>query len=374
MKNRINKDLISNIEIDEEMKTALYRNCVKGRRTADFAFRYSGLLSALIVAGVFVFTGIGASAAIIGVKARLENMSAEEYADYQNEVDNDTFVSVNEGESRALSDSEIRSIIRLEREYYDNNVFPENVLPHYDTKSEMKENELAFVEADNLLYFPENEMTDEQILQYIDHNAKKRYVNNQELLAEGITPGVGMALESTPVEAGSRESEAISEANKLIKEFFKEDIDDSWIVLIDYFEEEKYEDEVIPALYDIDIFQPGLGYGTQYSIRLKADDFTPYLINQNGYLETTDAKHYTKDEAEGYVEEGKADMKKLLSDRFGFDEKDLITIEYYFDDYSGNATPFINYNFIYKKFMYKDQVVSVLYRIEDGKMISYCVR
>ncbi|MBQ4275514.1 MAG: hypothetical protein II717_03180 [Lachnospiraceae bacterium] len=369
MKNRINKDLISNIEISEDMKTALYRNCIKGRSTADFAFRYSGLLSALIVVGVFVFTGIGASAAVLGVKARLENMSNEEYADYQYEVDNDTFVSVNEGESRALRDSEIRNIIRLEREYYDNNVYPENVLPHYETKSERSADELAYVEKDNLLYFPEDEMTDEQILQYIDHNAKKRYVNNQALIAEGIAPGVGMALESTPVVAGSRESEAVDEAKKIIKEFFKEDIDDSWIVLIDYFEEEQYEDEVIPALYDIDIFQLGIGYGTQYTIRLYANDFTPALINQNGYLETNDAKHYTKDEAEEYVEEGKASMKKLLSERFGFEENNLTTIEYYFDEYSGNATPFINY-----RFMYNDQVVSVLYRIEDGKMVSYSLR
>lgn len=369
MKNRINKDLISNIEISDDMKNALYKNCIKGRSSADFAFRYSGLLSALIVIGVFAFTTIAASAAIIGVKARLENMSNEEYADYQNEVDNDTFVSVNEGESRALSDSEIRSIIRLEREYYDNNVFPENVLPHYDTKSEIHENELAFVEEDNLLYFPENDMTDEQILQYIDHNAKKRYVNNQELIAEGIAPGVGMALESTQVDAGSREEKAIVEAKKLINEFYKEDIDDSWIVLIDYFEEEKYEDEVIPALYDIDIFRLGIGYGTQYTIRLKADDFTPVMINQNGYLETNDAKHYTKDEAAKHVEEGKIAMKKLLGERFGFDENNLTSIEYYFDEESGNTSPFIDY-----RFMYNNQVVNVLYRIEDGKMMSYSIR
>lgn len=368
MKDRINKNLISNIEIDEDTKTAIYKNCIRGRSTADFAFKYSGLLSAAIIAGVFLVTGISASAAIIGVKARLENMSVEEYADYQYEVDNDTFVSVNEGESRALMDSEIRKILKLERDYYDDGVYPENVLPHYETKAEMKKNELAYVEADNLLYFPEDEMTDEQILQYIDHNAKKRYVNNQELKAEGIAPGVGMALESTPVAEGSRESEAINEANRLIKEFYNEDIDSSWIVLIDYFDEERYDNEVVPALYDIDIFRLGLGYGTHYTIRLKADDFSPYLINQNGYLESVDAKQYTKNEAEKYVDEGREAMKKLLSERFGFDENDIVTAQYDFDEYS-NTTSYIDFRFVCN-----EQVINVLYRIEDGKMISYCIR
>lgn len=369
MKNRINKDLVSNIEISDEMKRALYRNCVKGRRTADFTFRYSGLLSVLIIVGVFAFTGIGASAAILGVKARLENMSAEEYADYSFEVENDTFVSTNEGESRPLKDSEIRRIIKLERDYYDNNVFPQAELPHYATKSEKMENEMAFVEEDNLLYFPEGEMTDEQILQYIDHNAKKRYVNIQNLLAEGIEPGVGMALESTPIEAGSEAAKAKETAVALIKEFYNEDIDDAWIVLLDYFEEEVFEDEgeevVFPAVYDIDFYRPGIGYATQYTIRLLADDLSPALINQNGYLESYDVKRYTKEEAESFEEQGKEEVKKFLTDRFGFGEPDSVSAEYYPDEYTDNKTFYIDYDL-----MYGDEEAYVSYRIEDGKIIS----
>ena len=53
-----------------------------------------------------------------------------------------------------------------------------------------------------IVYLPD-EMTDEQLLQYIDHDAKKRYVNNEQLKKDGIEPGVGMALESTKVAEGS---------------------------------------------------------------------------------------------------------------------------------------------------------------------------
>ena len=36
MENRINKDLISTIELDEDMKKTLYRNSIKKRRNTDF--------------------------------------------------------------------------------------------------------------------------------------------------------------------------------------------------------------------------------------------------------------------------------------------------------------------------------------------------
>ena len=87
----------------------------------------------------------------------------------------------------------------MERKYYDENVFPEKNMAHYQTKAEMGEGELAYVVSDNIVYLPEKDMDDEQLLEYIDHNAKKRYVNIQELKAEGIEPGQNMALESTPL-------------------------------------------------------------------------------------------------------------------------------------------------------------------------------
>ncbi|MBO4346906.1 MAG: hypothetical protein J5840_04625 [Lachnospiraceae bacterium] len=366
MKNRINKELISNIEISEEMKNALYKDCIKGRRTSDFTFRYSTALSIAIIVAVFGFVSIGASAAIIGVKARLEGMSEEEYAGYEYEVDNDTFISVDEGESRELTDAEIRKIIELERDYYDKNVFPENEMAHLKSRSELSDDQLAYVEEDNLVYLPEKDMDDEQILEYIDHNAKKRYVNIQGLKAEGIEPGVGMALESTPIEAGSAESKAKDAAEKLIKEFYGEKTDDSWIVLVGYFEPETEEDT---AVYSLNFFRPGIGYATDYTIRLKAEDLSPVLINQNGYLIDKDAKHYSLEEAESKAAEGEEEMEKILAKHFGFGEPDSVT--HYTDSYAeeDNTTAFIDYEFVYG-----DTTVYLLYRIEDGRLISFSKR
>lgn len=366
MKNKINKDLISNIEISDDMKKALYTNCIKGRRTADFAFKYSGLLSILIFVGVFTVTGIGASAAILGVKARLENMSEEEYEDYQIEVDNDIFNATNEGESRELTDAEIRKIIKLERKYYDDGVFPENEMPHLNTKSELKDGELAYVIEDNLVYFPEKDMNDEQILQYIDHNAKKRYVNIQGLLAEGIEPGVNMAMESTPVAQGSNDSKAKEAAIKLVKENFGKDIDDSWIVLLDYFEDDMLPNGRELNTYNINIYQLGVGYATEYTIRLDGSDYSPVFMTQNGYLEENDAKHYSKDEAENKADEGEEKMSEMLSQKFGYGVPKNVRKDIYVEYYEDNKTPYIEYTF-----EYDDENVWVQYRIEDGAMTGF---
>ena len=97
MKNKINIELLDNIEISDEMKESLYRNCKSRRRTADFAFRYSGVLSVLIGASVFFALSIGVTAAAITVKQRLEDMSDTEYQSYEQEVDNDTYVAYTDG-------------------------------------------------------------------------------------------------------------------------------------------------------------------------------------------------------------------------------------------------------------------------------------
>ena len=161
MRNDINEDLLCNIEISESMKDEIYLNCKKNKRTADFTFRYSGVLSVVIVAAVFSLLSIGAAAAYINVRQRLETMPDEEYENYEYEVENDVFAAMDEGYSRSLRDSEILRMVELERDYYDNNMFPDEPLPHLETKAELEENMLAYVAEDNLLYLPEADMTDE---------------------------------------------------------------------------------------------------------------------------------------------------------------------------------------------------------------------
>ena len=63
MRNEMKSDLLSNIEISEEMKRDIYRGCRRGKTTSDFRFRHSGALMAALIIGAVAFTGAGASAA-----------------------------------------------------------------------------------------------------------------------------------------------------------------------------------------------------------------------------------------------------------------------------------------------------------------------
>ena len=366
MKNKINKELISNIEISDDMKRALYRNCIKGRSTADFRFKYATALTALIIIGVFGIFSIGASAAILGFRGRLSNMDDAEYEGYQTEVDNDVFICTDEGFSRSLTDSEIKRSIELERDYYDKGVFPEKSMPHYETKGERQNDELAYVTEDNIVYLPEKEMDDEQLLEYIDHDAKKRYVNIQELKAEGIEPGVNMALESTPIVPGSEDAKVRDYADKLLKEYFGVVPDDSWVVLTDRFEDTPIENGNIVTVYDIDYYRLGLGYATSYTLRIIADDMSPMLISETGYETFSSSKTYSFDEAKGLAKEGediaKEYLKNLGLENYSSCEAD---VERYSDD--GKTTSCIDYTF-----NFDDTTVYICYRIEDQRIVSYC--
>ncbi len=280
MRNSIDKRILSNIEISDQMKQDILEGCKEGARAGDIKFRYSTALMAVILVAAFSLTTVSVSAAVITFKQRLQGMSESEVAAYTTEVDKDTFVSLDEGFSRGLSKSEIERSLVLERKYYDDGIFPEKEMAHYKTNDERADDEVAYVEEDNMVYLPADDMSDDQLLQYIDHDAKKRYVNIQNLEAEGVEPGRGVALESTKVEEGSGESKAVDVAKKLIEKSYGVDIDDSYVVLVSYFGEE--DDEEIPV-YNLFIYQPGLGYGDEYNVRVKADDFSVMYSGCHNY-------------------------------------------------------------------------------------------
>ena len=282
MRNEMKSYLLSNIEISEEMKRDIYRGCRRGKTTSDFRFRHSGALMAALIIGAVALTGAGASAAAIFTFAdRIEQMPAVEKKAYKEEVKKDTFVSIDEGFSRELTDDEITRSIKLERDYYDKGVFPKQEMAHYNKASERKADELAYVAEDNIVYMPD-QMSDEQILQYIDHDAKKRAVNIEQLKKNGDEPGRGMALESTPVKEGSKESKAVDAAKKAVKKQFGVDITDKWITLVDFFENDTFKSEKKIDTFNVYFYQLGLGYADQYQVLLNAKDMSILMTNKQG--------------------------------------------------------------------------------------------
>ena len=282
MRNEMKSDLLSNIEISEEMKRDIYRGCRRGKTTSDFRFRHSGALMAALIIGAVALTGAGASAAAIFTFAdRIEQMPAAEKQAYKQEVKKDTFVSIDEGFSRELTDDEITRSIKLERDYYDKGVFPKQEMAHYNKASERKADELAYVAEDNIVYMPD-QMSDEQILQYIDHDAKKRAVKIEQLKKDGVEPGRGMALESTPVKEGSTESKAVDAAKKAVKKQFGVDITGKWITIVDFFKNDTFKSEKKIDTFNVYFYQLGLGYADQYQVLLNAKDMSILMANKQG--------------------------------------------------------------------------------------------
>ena len=362
------KGLLDNIEISEGMKHDLYENCVRKKRTADFTFRHSQLLSAFIAVSAICALSVGAAAAVMTFRDRLEGMSEKEYNDYAVEVASDDFAAVDEGFSRDLTDGEVVRIIRLERDYYDNGVFPEQSVPHLQTRLELKDGQLAYVAEDNLLYFPEEEMDDEQLLEFIDHDAKKWYMNRQALIAEGEDPNgyAYLAYESTPLVEGSAEACARAAAEGYLKELYGVDIaaDGRWIVLVDFFEGDPEcgtED-----LYQLDIFMKGTGYATSYRLRLRADDFSPIMIYLNGLESELCARSYSAEATEAMQAELRDEAIRYAEEFTGLTEPDEICFEE-----EEEPAP---YAFQSVTLQYGDLSVYLRFRLEDQLLTVFMAR
>ena len=199
----IDKHLISNIEISDEMRESLIQDVKSGKRSKDTRFRYSSALMALCIIGVLAISGSSASAAYISYKNRVENMPQEEQQEYVEELENDVYNAVDESLSRSLTKEEKLRYVELQDAYYKDGVFPEENMAFLEKLSELQSDMLAYVEEDNKIHLPEGEMTDEQILQYIDHEAK--YMHTIEENAE---------------EASTAEAEEIDEQTKELEEKF----------------------------------------------------------------------------------------------------------------------------------------------------------
>ena len=183
----INSDLFDNIEIPNYIKRELYKDCKRGKRAADLRFRFAGPLTALIILGAVGLTGIGAKAGYETWVKRMETMPETEKAELFEEINNDTGITIDEAWSRKLTDVEIIKIAELENKYYNLNVYPENEVQRLEKLSDWDGKSVCYIEEDHLLHLPDTQMTEEQMLQFIDYTAKKDYLienNADEIQAE----------------------------------------------------------------------------------------------------------------------------------------------------------------------------------------------
>ncbi len=351
-RNDLNQDVYTNINIPDEMVEGLVSDLKKGRRRADIRFRYSTAIMALIILGVVGLGSFGVSAAYMTYKNRIQDMSEEEKADYEQELSNDVYDTTSEARVRDLTQSEYERYLKLEDAYYKEGVFPQNILKHVKTLDEISPDELAFVEEINKINMPAGELTDEQLLQLIDHEAKYIYTIEQNAEKETVaaqnedpsgavdTEASGeddtewpedwgepfmddIIFEVTPEEEASAKELAFG----LLKDMYGETITDSWNCSVtgNDFSSFYGGDEAWIG-YDVEIYESDAPHATTYQITIPRKASGIMMVNCCGKKYYSDPTEYTRQEAEAYVDEGKNAVCGFLKEWFGLGEPDSYDI------------------------------------------------
>lgn len=366
------RDLLSNIEISTADKRALYINCKKGKRAGDIRFRHAGVLTALMVIVIVGCTGIGASAAYKTYKDRLKNMSNEEVEQYSIDLSNDTGVTIDEAWSRALTNEETLRLAELEREYYGNSLFPSDEVGRVDKLSDWDGKSLCYVEEDHLLHLPEPDMTDEQLLEFIDYNAKKDYVMQQEAeeyfeeQAEENPDSVTVSpyVDVTDVD----EDQIIAMGQEEVKKLFGITLGDEWEADITAFKPSlDNPDFSNHDMYDITWSKCGASpNSTSYTVAYGMHDLRLIAVAVQGREHWATLGSLGEAEAK---QKGEKDMDKILDKldkMYGYknpDSIDVTEVYHEYDDY-GDAR---QYRYV---FMFGEVEVEVVWDLADEKIAS----
>ncbi len=308
--NKINNPIIANLTMSEEMKQNILDNCKKGKRTNDKLFRYSKLIVLFIAFSCVCLGGLGTHAAISAVQNRMENMSDEEKDAYHeiNVIGADA-----EHYTRAFTDTELERLLVLQEEYK-NGRFPEETILIVDKVSDISDDQLAFVKEDGRVHLPKGEMTDEELLQLIDHNEKNKYtmetgIDEPNPYATGV-PDEEIVIEesdiSHPTTAGATtEDNAVEEADEgekleiddvydyskeMVMKYFGVELDDSWEYSVYQNDREGdadmkgFMDAVYPdydVVYEVYYSKDGI-INESYQLTICGDNGRLLFINHSG--------------------------------------------------------------------------------------------
>lgn len=319
-------DLIDKIEMPEELQKKILNNQVENSRIKVF-YPKKVAFAAMFLA-VFALGGIGVKAGLDTIHDRINSMDKKEKAQYESfREDNDSRPFDEEiGDvaviySRDLSRAEAIMEEKLTEEYK-NGKFPEKTIRFVDNEAEIGSDELAIVRDVNKVVLPEKELSEAQMLQYVDF--KNKYFtlandyyaqNNDEDVDEEETFFGEITDEALRTEIKDKAVAAYNKAFNLnigandgwqLKDIFEE-VDNEYSVVLfnDAMEKESYGSGRLIISYDT-----------------KADK----LVSASKEYKVSDTKEYTEAEI---MKEAKAAKKDVLAyvEKY-FNAKKLVKCEY----------------------------------------------
>ncbi|MBR6003492.1 MAG: hypothetical protein IK068_02070 [Lachnospiraceae bacterium] len=327
-RSELNKDLFSNIEISNNVKKELYENCKKGKRAGDIRFRYATALTALIGVIVFGCTGIGAAAYYQSVQMRMEAMPETEIQEYALDLETDTSVTIDGAYSRKLTNLENIRVAELERKYNAEGLFPEEDVKRVATLAEWDGKSVCYVEEDHKLHLPD-ELTDEQILTFIDYQTKKDYVMEEEAEEDaGDSPSPYMDVTDIS------EDKLIELAQKDLKYLFKNATFDGWESEVSAFKPSAVDPKEGTShdMYFV-YFRPigGSTYSQRYVADYNANDLSLIAVAHDGKENWATLKSYSDAEAAERLVADRAKVLSTVKALYGYDNPDKEWSEVYYD-------------------------------------------
>ncbi|MBR6309424.1 MAG: hypothetical protein IKR39_12555 [Lachnospiraceae bacterium] len=363
-----NKDLFSNIEITQDIKNEIYENCRRGQRTSDLRFRYSGVITALIVILIFGCTGAGSYAYYRSVQSRMEAMQPEEIKEYALDLDNDTSVTIDGAYSRRLTDEESLRVAELERKYNAEGEFPEGEVKRVATLAEWDGESVCYVEEDHKLHLPDK-MTDEQLLLFIDYQTKKDYVMKQEVEEMWEEEGVDTPSPYVDVE-NITEAELIEMSREPLEKLFGKGTIEGWEPVVQAFKPSAAypEDGTDHDMYNVIWNQAGgSSYSTDYIVVFNMNDLSLIGVAVRGKEHWAGLKSFTDAEAAAKVE---TDLPKVCAEierLYGYKNYDSERHEVYYDYTDPGENDARQTRYV---FTFGNKTVDVMWDLGDEKLAS----
>lgn len=179
-------------------------------------YRMTWKKSVILAAALTAMFSITVTAAVSILQQRMEAMNEKEMEEYfvqiyQNKIGVDNY-------NRSYLESEKARMAELRKSYEETGLFPKGALTMISEPEEYKGKGVAFYGKTATFFFPEKEMSDEELLQIIDFMQKRDYslqAINKEMDAEEIknlTEIVNNELEKETAEAATDESVLQSKA------------------------------------------------------------------------------------------------------------------------------------------------------------------
>lgn len=212
------KEVMDQVHISEEMQEEIIMNIqnrMKNRRHKTRNWKKTAVAAAafILIAGA---VSVPVQALVSDfVKARMESIPTEEVQEINNMLRERPVEA--DGFSREYTDEEKERNTAL-WQAYEEGTFPENVIAQVDNAEDAPEGTLCYIRSTGVFNLPEQEMTDEEMLEIIDFQHQMAYAVEQSPAAQEARAEMetekNQLIEAVQAAGGISAEEAIEIATK----------------------------------------------------------------------------------------------------------------------------------------------------------------